>query len=128
MKQETRIVVVLVVALVVAGAALWYAAGWFADKKSERPYYASIMSDLRELAAGEAAYYRTHLIYTTEIESIRTPATGIAGVKLQVLAADADGFIAEGRHEYRPDGRCVIAVGHFAGDSLKSGEPECYWE
>jgi hypothetical protein len=42
-----------------------------------------------------------------------------------IVAASADGFLAEGRHDSWA-GRCVIAMGSSAGDSLKAGKPRCY--
>jgi hypothetical protein len=127
-KQETRIIVVLVVALVVTGVALWYAAGLFGRKLGDQAYIGVLKGELRQLAAGEATFFRENLLYTTEVARVWTPRMESRGATLEILGADADGFVAVGRSEYWPRGRCVIAVGHFAGDSLKSGEPECYWE
>lgn len=93
----------------------------------ERPYPVNIRLQLRALAAGQAAHFREHRAYSLEITRVWIPPADntAQGVQLRIIAADSDGYIAEGRSAGW-DGRCLLAVGTAAGDSLPPGEPVCY--
>jgi hypothetical protein len=46
-------------------------------------------------------------------------------VHTRIVAASDSGFLVEGRSDYWT-GRCLLALGSFAGESLKAGAPRCY--
>ncbi len=98
--HKIRTIVILGVLLVGAIAALYYGLQWFGRELRDKPYVANVKTQLRSLAAAQEVHRRDSL--------------------------SSDGFLAEGRHDAWA-GRCVIAVGRSAGDSLPVGEPVCYW-
>lgn len=124
--HKIRTVVILGVLLVGAIAALYYGARWFGRELRDKPYVANVKGQLRSLAAAEEAYRRDSLSYTSEVARVWHPSAETQGVQVRILSAEADGFLAEGRHDAWA-GRCVIAVGRNVGDSLPPGEPVCYW-
>ncbi len=91
----------------------------------ERPYIAAVKSELRALSVAQDSFRVARSTYTTDVATIRPPRTWIAGVELQILRADSSGFVAEGRHTVWT-GRCVVALGRYAADSLTPGEPKCH--
>ena len=124
--HRIRTVVILGVLLVGAIAALYYGVQWFGRELRDKPYVANVKTQLRSLAAAEEAYRRDSLAYTSEVTRVWHRSAETQGVEVRILAAGADGLLAEGRHDSWA-GRCVIAVGRSAGDSLPVGEPVCYW-
>jgi hypothetical protein len=112
--------------LVVAIAGLYYGLRWFGRELRDKPYVANVQGQLRSLAAAQEAYRRDSLSYTSEVARVWHPSSETQGVEVRILDAGADGFLAEGRHDAWA-GRCVIAVGRYAGDSLPAGEPICFW-
>ena len=92
----------------------------------DRPFVAAITEQLRVLVAGQQAYHNEHRSYTTDVLRVwRSPADSTArGVRIRVIAADADGFIAEGLSDHW-NGRCLVAVGRYTGDSLTKATPVC---
>lgn len=124
--HKTRTVVILAVLLVAATAGLYYGVRWFGSELREKPYVANVKSQLRLLAAAQEAYRRDSLTYTSEVARVWRPSSETQGVEVHILDAGTDGFLAEGRHAAWT-GRCVIAIGRFAGDSLPPAEPVCYW-
>ena len=78
------------------------------------------------LTSAQEAYRRDSLSYTSEVARVWRPSAETQGIEIRILKAGADGFLAEGRHADWA-GRCVIAVGRSAGDSLPVGEPVCHW-
>ena len=125
--HQTRTIVILVLLFVAAIAGLYYGVRWFGRELRDKPYVATVKMQLRLVAASEEAYRRDSLWYTTEIALVWRPSSETQGVQVKILTADADGFLAEGRHSSWT-GRCLIAAGRHAGDSLKAGEPVCYWD
>ena len=124
--HKIRTIVILGVLLVGAIAALYYGLQWFGRELRDKPYVANVKSQLRALATAEKAYRTDSLSYTSEVARVWHPSAETQGVEVRILDAGADGFLAEGRHDAWT-GRCVIAVGRSAGDSLPVGEPVCYW-
>jgi len=125
--HQTRTIVILVLLFVAAIAGLYYGVRWFGRELRDKPYVATVKMQLRLVAASEEAYRRDSSSYTTQIARVWRPRSEAHGVQIQILTADADGFLAEGRHNAWT-GRCLIAAGRHAGDSLKTGEPVCYWD
>lgn len=119
----------LIAAVFVAAAAggFYFMARHLRTALGDRPFVASISEQLRVLVAGQEAYHNEHRSYTTDVVRVwRAPADNTArGVRLRIIAADADGFIAEGLSDYW-NGRCVVAVGRYTGDSLTMGTPVCH--
>jgi hypothetical protein len=105
---------------------LYFGARWLRRELTDKPYVANVKSQLRSLAAAQEAFRRDSLSYTSEVARVWHPSAETQGVEVRILDAGADGFLAEGRHDAWT-GRCVIAVGRYASDSLPPGEPVCYW-
>jgi hypothetical protein len=125
--HQTRTIVILVLLFVAGIAGLYYGLRWFGRELRDKPYVANVKLQLRSLAAAEESYRRDSLSYTNHIARVWLPGDSTHGIALRILDADADGFLAEGRHDAW-NGRCMIAVGRQAGDSLPPGEPVCHWE
>lgn len=124
--HKIRTIVILSLVLLGAIVALYYGVQWFGRELRDKPYVANVKTQLRSLAAAEEAYRKDSLAYTSEVARVWSPSAETQGVEVRILEAGADGFLAEGRHDAWA-GRCVIAVGRAAGDSLPVGEPVCYW-
>ena len=124
--HKVRTIVILSVVLLGAIVALYYGLQWFGRELRDKPYVANVKSQLRSLAAAQEAFRRDSLSYTSEVARVWHPSAETQGIEIRILEAGADGFLAEGRHDAWA-GRCVIAVGRSAGDSLPPGEPVCYW-
>ena len=122
--QRFLIIVAVLVALAAGG--FYLLARHFRSALVHRPFVASISQQLRVLVSGQMTYRSENRSYTTEVLRVwRAPADSTArGVRLRIIAADAHGFIAEGRSDYW-DGRCVVAIGRYVGDSLTTGIPVC---
>lgn len=119
-----RFVVVTTVVVAAAVAGFYLLARHIRYGLAERPYIANIKQQLRALAAGQVAHFNQHRTYTTDVIRVWTQPSGAQGIQLRVLTADSSGYIAEGRSDAW-DGRCVLAVGSAAGDSLPGAEPVC---
>ena len=93
----------------------------------ERAHPANIKQQLRALAAGQTAHRKEHQVYASEVLRVWAPPAdnSAQGVELRIVAADSEGYVAEGRSAGW-GGRCLLAVGRVAGDSLPPGEPVCY--
>jgi hypothetical protein len=122
--HKIRTIVILGVLWIGAIAALYYGLRWFGRELRDKPYVANVKTQLRSLVAAEEAYRRDSLSYTSEVARVWHASAETRGVEFRILEAGADGFLAEGRHDSWV-GRCVIAVGRSAGDSLPVGEPVC---
>jgi hypothetical protein len=120
-----RPLIIIAVCLVLAGAAFFLLARHIERKLVDTPYIAGVKHELRAVAAVQEAYRVEHPSYATDIAQLPAKRDSIFGVRVRVVAASIDGFLAEGRHDIWT-GRCVIAVGSFVGDSLKAAEPRCY--
>lgn len=90
----------------------------------DRPYIAAVKTELRALAVAQDSLHAVRSTFATEIAAIRSPRSSVAGVQLEIVRADSSGFVAEGRHDSWT-GRCVVALGRYAADSLIPGEPKC---
>ena len=124
--HQTRTVAILSSIIVVSVVALYFGGQWLRRELADKPYVANVKTQLRALAAAEAAYRRDSLAYTSEVARVWHPSAETNSIEIRILEAGADGFLAEGRHDAWA-GRCVIAVGRSAGDSLLVGEPVCHW-
>ena len=124
--REARFVVLTAVIVAAAVIGFYVLARQIRYGLAERPHIANITLQLRALAAGEAAYFSQHHRYASDVIRVWVPPNdnSAQGVRLRILAADSSGYMAEGRSDGW-DGRCVLAVGRSAGDSLQPGEPLC---
>lgn len=124
-----RTVLILSGILLACIVALYLGAQWFQRELMDKPYVTEVQTQLRALAAAEEAFQRDSMTYTDLVVHVWRPGSGTEtqGVQLHILSATTDGLLAEGRHDgWR--GRCVIALGTQAKDSLPAGEPICYWK
>jgi uncharacterized protein YneF (UPF0154 family) len=123
--REIRFVVITTVIVAASIAGFYFLARHIQYGLAERPHIASIKEQLRALAAGQRAYHNEQGTYSTDVVRVWMPqgASG-QGISLRMLAADSAGYVAEGR-SVGWDGRCVVAVGPLAGDSLPPGEVVC---
>lgn len=119
-----RVVIITVVLLIVAGIAFYVVANAVGERLKDAPHIASVKDELRALVAAQDSFYQRTATYATELADVWRPRAENPGVELRLVQADSLGFIAEGKHDSWA-GRCVVAVGRGAGDSLKVGEPVC---
>ena len=124
--HQTRTAVILGSIILVSVVALYFGGQWLRRELADKPYVANVKTQLRALAAAEAAYRRDSLTYTSEVARVWHPSAETKSIEIRILEAGADGFLAEGRHASWT-GWCVIAVGRSAGDSLPVGQPVCHW-
>ncbi len=87
-------------------------------------YRAAVRSDLRNVGTAQQQFQREHNRYAEALPELPDLAQS-RGVTLTILASSETGLIVEGLHEKWPWGRCVMAAGSFANDSLPSGSPVC---
>ena len=127
MTREVRFVLITTVIVAAGIIGLYLLAEHIRYGLAERPYIANTKQQLRALAAGQTRYFSDHRTYATDVMRVWSPPVdgSAQGVRLHVIAADSSGYIVEGRHAGW-DGRCVLAVGRSAGDSLPPGETVCY--
>ena len=127
MTREARFVVLTAVILAAAVIGFYVLARQTRHGLVDRPHVASIKQHLRVLASGQTAHLGAHRTYATDVIRVWVPPAdnSAQGVQLHIIAADSSGYIAEGRSAGW-DGRCVLAVGPLAGDSLPQREPVCY--
>ena len=125
--RELRFGLITTVIVAAAIAGFYLLARQIRYGLAERPYVANLKQQLRALAAGQSAHLEQHHTYTTDVMRVWVPPSdnSAQGVQLRVLGADSTGYVAEGRSAGW-DGRCVLAVGRWAGDSLPQREPVCY--
>ena len=126
MTREVRFVLITTVIVVAGVIGLYFLAGHIRYGLAERPHVANVKQQLRALAAGQSAHLERHHTYTTDVIRVWVPPSdnSAQGVRLRIVAADSSGYMAEGRSDGW-DGRCVLAIGRWAGDSLPPGEPVC---
>lgn len=126
MTHTQRFLVITAVFVAAAVVTFYFLARHLRDAVADLPVVATIKGELRALVAGQQAYQTDSLSYTTDVMRVwRAAADSTArGIRLRIVAADRDGFIAEGRSAYWT-GWCVVAVGSYTGDSLTGGEPRC---
>lgn len=126
MSREVRFVVITTVIVAAAIIGFYLLARHIHSGLAERPYIANIKLQLRALAAGQAAYRSQHHTYAADVIRVWVPPNdnSALGVRLRIIAADSSGYMAEGRSDGW-GGRCVLAAGRSAGDSLPPGEPIC---
>lgn len=127
MKREVRFLIITAVIVVSAVIGFYLVAKSLRSNLGERRYAAAIRQQLRALAAGQEIHHSASGTYSADVVRVWVPpADGSAqGIQLHIVAADASGYIAEGRSGAW-GGRCVLAVGPFAGDSLPPGETVCH--
>lgn len=122
-----RFVVITTVIVVAAIIGFYLLARHIRYGLAERPYIANVKYQLRALAAGQAVYFNQHRAYAMDVIRVWVPPTDntAQGIQLRMLSADSSGYLAEGRSAGW-EGRCVLAAGRAAGDSMPAGEPVCY--
>lgn len=125
-KHLRRFLTIVAVLVAVAAVGFYLLARHIRSALVDRPHITTISAQLRTLVSGQMAYRSTNSSYTKDVLRVwRAPRDSTArGIRLRIISADADGFIAEGRSDYW-NGRCVIATGRFTGDSLAAGIPVC---
>ncbi len=122
--HQTRTVLILAGIMLACVVALYMGGRWL-RRVLERPYSANVQAQLRALVVAEESYRRDSLSYTSELARVWHPTAETQGVQLRILTASEDAFLAEGHHNGWT-GRCLIALGRAAGDSLPGGEPVCH--
>jgi hypothetical protein len=122
-----RSIIIVIVSLATAVVVLLLMARHIRSQLAERPYIATVKVDLRALAAAQSRYREGHASYASDVAQLppNPDSASVRGAHVRILAASADGFLAEGRSDFW-SGRCLLAVGPDTGDSLKAGEPRCY--
>jgi hypothetical protein len=120
-----RPIIIVVVCLVAALVGFYFLAGHIRYQLADQPYIGAVKTDLRALAAAQAKYRTTNASYASDMAQLPTNRDSTVGAHVRIVAAAADGFLAEGRHAVW-SGRCLIAVGSYTGDSLQTAEPRCY--
>jgi hypothetical protein len=120
-----RSIIIVIVSLATAVVVLLFLARHIRYQLAERPYIAAVKTDLRALAAAQTKYRTTNASFASDAAQLPVSRDSTVGAWVRIVAASADGFLAEGRHSIWT-GRCQIAVGAYTGDSLKGGEPRCY--
>lgn len=116
-----RLIIIVVVCVLGAAAALYVVRGRLQSEMVNAPYIAAIKADLQTVRAAQGRYRAANGTYAKALPD----STSVHGVHTRIVAASTDGFLAEGLSDFWA-GRCLLAVGSFAGDSLKAGEPRCY--
>jgi len=119
--------IIIAVCLVLAGVAFFLLARHIERQLGERPYITLVRLNLESVAAAQAKYRAGSASYASDVAQLpaNPESASQRGVHAKIVAASANGFLAEGRHDSWA-GRCVIALGEYTGDSLKAGEPRCY--
>lgn len=120
-----RPIIIIVVCFVLSAVGFLFLAQHVEHQLVDRPYIAGVKTALRALADAQAAYRATNPSHATDVAQLPANRDSTRGVRVRIVAASADGFLADGRHEFWT-GRCAVAVGPFAGDTLTPGEPRCY--
>lgn len=125
-RRLPRFLIIVAVLVALAAVGFYLLARHVRRALVDQPHIAAIAGQLRALVSGQIAFRSTHRSYTTDVLRVwRAPADSTArGIRLRIIAADAEGFIADGRSDYW-DGRCVVATGRYTGDSLTVGIPVC---
>lgn len=125
--REVRFLIIAVVLVAASVAGFYFLARHIRYALADRPHVAMLKLQLRVLAAGQEVYRSDSRTYASDVMRVwLSPADNSAhGVQLRIIAADSNGYIAEGRSTGW-EGRCVLAVGRLAGDSLPPGETVCY--
>jgi len=121
---RTRLIVILVALFVLGAGAFYYGAEWFRRELGDKPYIASIQTELRGLAAAQDSFRVEAGFYASDLALLTQYRVQDQHVQVQIRDASPDGFLAEGRNAFW-QGHCVIAVGRQAGDSLTPGDPHC---
>src|ERR1041385_1939949 len=94
--HKIRTVVILGVLLIGAIAALYYGVEWFGRELREKPYVANVKTQLRALAAAEAAYRSDSLAYTSEVARVWHPSAETTSIAVRILEAGGDGVFGGG--------------------------------
>ena len=124
--REARFLIIATVIVVIAIIGFYVLARQIRSGMAERPYIVNIKRQLRALDAAQRSHRSERGVYAVEVVRLWSPPSdgSAQGVRLHIIAADSSGYVAEGRAAGW-DGRCVLASGRFAGDSLPPGEPVC---
>lgn len=116
-----RPIIIMVVLLLGAGAAFYVLRGRLQSQLVNQQYIAAIKTDLQTVRAAQGKYRAANGTYAKTLPD----STSVPGVHTRIVAASEGGYLLEGRSDLWA-GRCLLALGSFAGDSLKAGEPRCY--
>lgn len=88
--------------------------------EAERPYLATMKSDLRNLVTAEEGHFADNLTYTARPEAF----VASAGVTVTIQNAGRTGWSAVARHQ-QSSTTCRIYVGSATVPGLNEGEPKC---
>lgn len=121
---RTRVVVIVVALLIVAGIAFYVVANSVEARLRDAPHIAAVKDELRALVVAQDSFRTLNPSYAINVGAIWASRAEAAGVQLRIVEADTSGFLAEGRSGAW-EGWCVVAVGRFIGDTLYAGEPRC---
>lgn len=100
----------------------------FAGVNRPSVYRAVVMSDLRNLAVAQDAFFADSLRYASRAE-LGTLFSATSLDSITVVAADKSGWRALGRHPYLVGQECAIWVGIRPADGMHGateGEPQCW--
>ena len=127
MTREVRFLVIAAVLVAASVVGFYLLARHIRYGLADQPHIAMLKLQLRIVAAGQEVYRRDSHTYASDVMRVWFPPgdSMARGIRLRIVAADSTGYIAEGGSTGW-DGRCVLAVGQFAGDSLPPGETVCY--
>jgi hypothetical protein len=120
-----RPIIIIVVCFAAAVVGFYFLAEDIRSRLGDQPYIGAVKTDLRALAAAQAKYRTTNGSYATDMAQLPVSRDSTPGAHVRIVAASADSFVAEGRHDAWK-GRCVIAVRTYTSDSLTATEPRCY--
>jgi uncharacterized protein YneF (UPF0154 family) len=122
--KTLRVAIIMVVMTVVALVGFFLLSSRVESALQQAPYIAAVKSELRALVAAQDSFRVLNPSYAINVGAVWGSRAEAAGVQMRIIEADTSGFLAEGRHSTWT-GRCVVAVGGYAGDSLMAGEPAC---
>jgi hypothetical protein len=116
-----RLIIIVVVCILGGGAALYVVRARLQSQLVNQPYVAAIKTEFHRVRAEQGQYRAANGTYAKALPD----STSGGGVHTRIVAASDSGYLLEGRSDFWA-GRCLLALGSFAGDSLKAGEPRCY--
>jgi hypothetical protein len=122
-----RLIIIIGICILGAAAALYVVRARLQSQLVNQPYIAAIKTEFHRVRAEQGKYRAANGTYAKDVAQLpaNPDSTLVSGVHTRIVAASDSGFLVEGRSDSWA-GRCLLALGSFAGDSLKAGEPSCY--
>ena len=115
--------VLIALAVVMVGLGLWSRPLCASSTKCQA-YRATLKSDLKNLGTAQQDFHDRQRRYAKALSELPF-SWASAGVELDILTASATGLLVEARHQRWPWGRCVMAGGTLASDTLPNFQPVC---